>query len=160
MRLANAASRCLAFVWSTPAGWATTYLGVTGVIRALGCAGDDPFGDPLLTAIDAMVWRAVSGRRAESERTRRELLEGPDVPDRVVPGVKLGMPDVDFVIVASRVKPDWDQGTVLIGSEKNYRVGAIEERTIAGRLRTLYPVTEHKDLEVFRRAVRYDLPGV
>jgi hypothetical protein len=158
MRLAERGVTLVAFIVGTPAGWATAYLGITGLLRALGVAGDDPFGDPLLTVIDAMVWRAVSGRRSASARTRREQLEGTEVPDRVVPGVKLGMPEADFVIVASRVKPDWDQGTVLLGSERNYRVGAIEERTIAGRLRTLYPVTEHKDMEVFRRAIRYDLP--
>jgi hypothetical protein len=158
MRLAERGVTLMAFIVGTPAGWATAYLGITGLLRALGAAGDDPFGDPLLTAIDATVERTVSRRRAASARTQREELEGPDVPDRVVPGVKLGMPDVEFVIVASRAKPDWDQGTVLVGSDKNYRVGAIEKRTIAGRLRTLYPVTEHKDMEVFRRAIRYDLP--
>jgi hypothetical protein len=69
------------------------------------------------------------------------------------------MPGVDLVIVASRVKPGWDKGTVVLSGDKTYRVGSIEERTIAGRLRTLYPLTEHKDFEVFRRTVRYELPG-
>ena len=68
------------------------------------------------------------------------------------------MRGVDLVIVASRVKPGWNKGTVVMSATKAYRVGTVEERTIAGRLRTLYPLTEHKDLEVFRRTVHYDLP--
>ena len=39
-----------------------------------------------------------------------------------------------------------------------YRLGEPVEQTIAGRLRTLYPLTAHDDLEVIRRSVRYDLP--
>jgi hypothetical protein len=156
MRLAERGVTLLAFLMGTPAGWATAYLGTTGLIRALGYAGDDPFGDPVLTAIDALLLRGRQKQHVRSARTLRENLEGPEVPDRVVPGEKLGMPDVDFVIV-SRAKSDWDEGTVLIGEGKNYRVGIIEKRTIAGRLRTLYPVTEHRDAEVFRRAVRYDI---
>jgi hypothetical protein len=30
---------------------------------------------------------------------------------------------------------------------------------VTGRLRTLYPLTEHKDFEAVRKSVRYDLPG-
>src|SRR5436189_253340 len=32
------------------------------------------------------------------------------------------------------------------------------ERTIAGRLRTLYPLAEHTDLEAVRKSVQYDMP--
>jgi hypothetical protein len=160
MRLAERGVTLLAFVVGTSAGRVTAYLGITGLIRALAYAGDDPFGDPVLTALDALLFSARKQRRDRVARVDRESLEGPEVPDRVVPGAKLGMPDIDLVIVASRAKPDWDEGTVVIGGARNYRVGVIEKRTIAGRLRTLYPLTEHKDAEVFRRAVRYDFPGV
>ena len=146
------------FLFFTPWGWATLYLTFSGFIRAGAAAFSESFGDPLLTGLDAMAVGTTRRVRVSRARARRETLEGPEVADRIVPGSKLGMPGVDFVIVASRVKPDWNKGTVVISASKTYRVGAIEERTIAGRLRTLYPLTEHKDLEVFRRTVRYDLP--
>jgi hypothetical protein len=158
---AGSISMLLAFVtflFFTPWGWLTLYLTFSGFIRAGAAAFSESFGDPLLTGLDALAVGATGRVRASRARGRRETLEGPEVADRIVPGSKLGMPGVDFVIVASRVKPDWNRGTVVISASKTYRVGAIEERTIAGRLRTLYPLTEHKDLEVFRRTVRYDLP--
>jgi hypothetical protein len=40
-----------------------------------------------------------------------------------------------------------------------YRLGDPVERTIAGRLRTLYPLAEHRDLEAIRKSVHYDLPA-
>jgi hypothetical protein len=30
---------------------------------------------------------------------------------------------------------------------------------VEGRLRTFYPLTEHKDFEAFRRVVHYELPS-
>jgi hypothetical protein len=61
------------------------------------------------------------------------------------------------VVIASRRKPGWDRDTIVITADAAYRIGAITERAIDGRLRTLYPLAEHKDLETFRRTVRYDL---
>ena len=40
-----------------------------------------------------------------------------------------------------------------------YRIGDPVERTVAGNLRTLYPLTEHTDFEAIRKSVNYDLPG-
>jgi hypothetical protein len=71
----------------------------------------------------------------------------------------VGCPDADLVIVASRRKEGWDTGTVVLTGSGSYRVGTIVERTIGGHLRTLYPLSEHNDLEVFRRTVRYELPA-
>jgi hypothetical protein len=145
------------FLLLTPAGWATTYLGLSGVVRAAGAWLDDPHGDFLLTLADAALTRRWRDRQARRSRDAREALEGPEVPDRVVPGAQVGMPGAELVIVASRQKPGWDTGTVILTDGPSYRVGHIVERTIHGRLRTLYPLTEHKDFEVFRRTVRYDL---
>ena len=146
------------FLFFTPWGWLTLYLTFSGFLRAGAAAFSESFGDPLLTGLDALVLGTTQRVRASRVRARRETLEGPEIPDRIVPGSKLGMVGVELVIVASRVKPDWDKGTVVISAAKVYRVGTVEERTIAGRLRTLYPLTEHRDMEVFRRTVRYDLP--
>jgi hypothetical protein len=131
---------------------------LTGLFRTVGAALDDPHGDLLLTVVDGVIVRSVRSGQARSARTSREELEGPQVADRVVPGAQVGLPDAQLVVVASRRKPDWDAGTVVITADSVYRVAVIVERTIRGRLRTLYPLTEHKDFEAFRRTVHYELP--
>ena len=68
-------------------------------------------------------------------------------------------PYCDFVVVASRRKPGWERGVAVFTAEGCYRLGEPVEQTVNGRLRTLYPMTEHNDLEAIRKAVRYDLPG-
>lgn len=147
------------FLLLTPAGWATMYLGLSGLVRAAGAWLDDPHGDFLLTIADAAFVRTRRDRKARRSRTAREALEGAEVPDRVVPGNQVGLSEAELVIVSSRRKAGWDAGTVVLTDGPVYRVGNIVERTIRGRLRTLYPLTEHKDFEVFRRTVRYDMPG-
>ena len=99
-------------------------------------------------------------RRVGSDvaRTRREMLEGPAVADRVVLGSHIGVAGAELVIVCARRKPLWDVGTVVDTGEQWFRVTSIEERTIGGRLRTLYGLTEHRDSGAIRRAVRYDMP--
>lgn len=146
------------FLLLTPPGWATMYLGLTGLVRTVAAGLDDPHGDFLLTVVDGVLIRSVRRGQARRTRTSREALEGPDIPDRVVSGAQVGLPGAQLVVVASRRKLDWDAGTVVITSASVYRVGTIVERTIHGRLRTLYPLTEHKDFETFRRTVRYELP--
>lgn len=146
------------FIFLTPAGWASTYLGLSGVWRAAAAAVDDPFGDPILTGLDLLLLRIARRRRAQVAQHRRESLEGPDVPDRIVRGSLIGMADTEVVIVSSRRKPLWDTGTVVDAGDRWFRVVGIEERTIQGRLRTLYRLNEHRDHEVFRRPVRYDIP--
>ena len=146
------------FLLLTPQGWATMYLGLTGLVRTAGATFDDPHGDLVLTLVDAGIVRTLRNRRTRNRRVNREALEGTEVPDRVVPGSQVGLPGAQIVVVASRRKPDWDAGTVVITSRSAYRVGDIVERTIHGKLRTLYPLTEHKDFEVFRRTVHYELP--
>jgi hypothetical protein len=146
------------FILLTPAGWASTYLGLSGTWRAIAAAVDDPFGDPILTAADAVLLRAVRRAHTDTARRQRETLEGPDVPDRVVRGSHVGCDGADLVIISARRKPSWDDGTVVDAGEQWYRVTSIEERTIGDRLRTLYVLSAHQDHEVFRRAVRYHMP--
>jgi hypothetical protein len=146
------------FIFLSPAGWASTYLGISGTWRAIAAAVDEPFGDPILTGVDALLVRGVRRRGDRVARTRRESLEGPEVPDRIVSGAPVGLAGADLVIVASRRKPLWDVGTVVDTGEKWFRVTSIEERTIGPWLRTIYALNEHKDFEVFRRSLRYDLP--
>ena len=146
------------FLLLTFKGWATMYLMGTGVVRLMSVTVDDPRGDPILSLVDSALCRTFRTTQARGVQWRRELLEGPNVADRVLPGAQMGLPDADLVIVAARRKTGWDRGTILLTDTSAYRVGDIIECTIEGRQRTLYPLTEHNDAEVFRRAVRYDMP--
>lgn len=145
------------FLLLTPAGLATLYLTVTGGVRTASAWFDDPRGDALLSLADWTVLRLIRGRRETRARRGRERLEGPEMRDIVVTGTRAEIPGADLVIIASRRKPGWEPGAVVVTTDSTYRIGSIVERTIDGRLRTLYPLTEHKDLETFRRIVHYDL---
>lgn len=147
------------FLLLTPKGWLTLYLMIGGALRAAAAWFDDPFGDPLLTGLDAVVWRGRTRGRARAERRRREALEGPEVPDRIVSSSAAGIPGCDLVVVSSRRKPGWERGVAVITQDACYRIGEPVEQHVAGRLRTLYPLSEHKDLEAIRRSVQYDLPS-
>jgi hypothetical protein len=147
------------FLLMTPKGWATMYLMGSGAFRAIAATFDDPVGDPLLSAADAVLWRQRERSRVTRALEEREALEGPEIADRIVTGASAGLPGCDFVVVASRRKDGWERGVAVFTQETCYRLGDPVERTIAGRLRTLYPLTEHKDLEAVRRSVRYDLPA-
>lgn len=146
------------FLFLTPTGLLTLYLLGSGAVRAAGAWFEDPVGDPILTAIDAAVTGGRDRGRRERSRRRRDALEGPEVPDRLVSPSAAGLPGCDLVIVASRVKPGWEKGVTVFTADAAYRIGEPVERTIAGRLRTLYPLTEHKDFEAIRKSVYYDLP--
>jgi len=142
----------------TPTGIAAAYFTLSGLTRALSATIADGSGDPILTAIDAVARRFGHGVTTTRRRRSRETLEGAVVPDQVFRGAHLGI-DADLVIVCARRKGGWDQGTIVHSGEMWYRVGAIEERTMRGFLRTLYPLREVKDHGVFRRQVEYDIPA-
>ena len=40
-----------------------------------------------------------------------------------------------------------------------HSLSALAREADAGHLRTLYPLTEHKDFEAIRKSVSYDLPS-
>jgi hypothetical protein len=146
------------FAFFTPVGLFSTYLGLSAVVRAVCVAADEPMGDPLLTAVDAVARRGSYERRMRRARLSRERLEGPEVADRLVPAPAAGFADADVVVVASRQKPEWTAGAFVITSEKWYRLGHPVERLTPGGLRTLYPLTELRDREVVRRGIHYELP--
>ena len=146
------------FLLLTPAGWIALYLTITGAVRAGAAWFDDPVGDPVLTGLDAIVWRQRGERAVRKARADREASEGPEIADRVVSSAAAGIPDCDLVIVASRRKPGWERGVAVFTPDKVYRLGEPVEHTVAGRLRYLYPLTEHVDFEAIRRSVQYELP--
>ena len=147
------------FLLLTPAGWVTLYLIGSGGVRAGAGWFDDPVGDPILTGIDHVLVTRRERHLEAHGRDTREALEGPEIPDRVVSSAKAEIPGCDLVIVSSRRKPGWARGVVVYTATACYRIGDPIERTVAGNLRTLYPLTEHKDFEAVRKSVNYDMPG-
>ena len=147
------------FLLLTPAGWLTMYLSGTGGFRMISAWFDDPVGDPILTGLDHVVWRQRLRRSTRNEERARAAREGPETPDRAVSSAAAGIPGCDMVIVAARRKPGWERGVVVYTSQACYRIGDPVERTIAGNVRTLYPLTDHIDLEAVRKSVNYELPG-
>ena len=146
------------FLLLTPKGWLTSYLMLTGGLRAGAAWFDDPIGDPLLTGVDYALAGHGEKRRTEGARKTREKQEGPEIPDRVVSATAAGLPACDLVIVSSRRKEGWERGVTVLTADAAYRIGEPVERIVAGRLRTLYPLTTHADFEAIRKAVHYELP--
>jgi hypothetical protein len=148
------------FILLTPQGWISTYLTLSGLVRSIGSQFDDPHGDLLLTAADAGVRRVAGASAARAREKQRNRLEGPRVRDRVVAAADLNLPDADLVVIASRVKDGWDRGTVVLSDDGAFRIVGVEDRTIDGRLRRLYALARHTDLEAFRRTVPYAFPRI
>ena len=146
------------FLLLTPTGWLTLYLIGSGGVRAVAGWFEDPVGDPILTGADALLAGGRDQQRESRERRTRRNLEGGETPDRIVSSAKAEIPGCDLVIVSSRRKPGWERGVAVYTATTCYRIGEPVERTIAGKLRTLYPLTEHTDLEVVRKSVHYDMP--
>lgn len=142
-------------------GWALLafYLLATGLMRVASAIADDVRGDPLLTVIDG----AFRGHRDKKTALRnvqaRERLEGADMPDRLVTGAAAGRPDAEFVLLSSRIKPDWEAGAYLLsGAGVAHRIGQpFDVETPAG-VRRAYPLTELTSLEPIRHAIPYELP--
>ena len=142
----------------TPTGLIAIYLVLSGFVRALTCFVDEPIGDPILESIDRSTRRLTTRSRSAHERRAREKAEGPEVPDRLYPGDWAGLPDVEFVVVASRRKPDWEPGTYVLTPDKWYVVGIPFDQQTPHGLRTVYPLTEQTTGEVLRKGVHYVLP--
>jgi len=146
------------FAFFTPIGLVSTYLTVTGVVRMISVFVDDARGDPLLTIGDSVTRRLWTGGRRRAAARARERREGTEVPDVLITGSDAGRADVDLVVIASRRKPDWDAGAIVVTDDRWFTLGAPFEQQMPGGWRTLYPLTELHHHEVLRRAVRYSLP--
>ncbi len=147
-----------AFFLFTPTGWLADYLFLSAVFRGITLAVDNPWGDPILTAIDHVVRNKSTADRAKKEAADRESAEGPEVADRVLECRKFAGKEADFVVVASRRKEGWTLATTVLADSIRLRIGDPREITIEGRLRTCYPLKIIKDLQVDRRVVHYDWP--
>jgi hypothetical protein len=146
------------FVLLTPQGWLSSYLAISGLVRTIGSQFDDPHGDFLLTLADAGARRVTAATMRRGEIANRHLLEGPQVRDRIVRGSQVGLPAADVVIIVSRIRDDWQPGTIVLSNRGEFRILDAEDRTIEGRLRRLYSLARVADLEAFRRTVTYEFP--
>jgi hypothetical protein len=147
-----------AFFLFTPLGWLADYLVISAVFRGVTLAVDNPWGDPLLTAIDHLVRGRNAGRRAKAEAEERERAEGPAVPDQILECRKFAGKEADFVVVSSRRKEGWTALTTVVSQTIRLRIGDPREMTIEGRLRTCYPLKVIRDIQVDRRIVHYEWP--
>lgn len=148
------------YLLMTPDGLLATYLTSTGLLRfASAFIVDDVRGDFILTGLDAAVRKAWGGTRAYKDQRGRELLEGPETPDRLVTGARVGRADLELVVLTSRRRPDWALNSYLVSPEGTaYRIGAaFDIQTISG-LRTAYPLTELRGGEAIRHSLPYELP--
>lgn len=147
-----------AFLFFTPAGLLTLYVGATGLVRCLAFATGEARGDPLVAGIDGGA-RALADRwRAYRTAAERQAQEGPEVPDVLLSGREAGAPDAPVALVASRRKTDWTEGTFVLDGDERYRIGRPFDRSIQGRLRVVYPLLEVAQAEVMRRTLRHTLP--
>jgi hypothetical protein len=148
----------IGFTFFTPSGLCSVYLVLSAVLRGVAVAAGDPIGDPVLTAADGLrVWFRDTRRSRRTRRTR-ERAEGPDVGDRRYAGEDAGLPGIDTVIVASRRKPDWSAGTIVIAAGEWYRLGEPFDAQHPFGLRTVYPLSKIDKTVVLRRYVAYELP--
>ena len=155
---ALAALTVIEFIFLTPLGLLATYLVVSGTGRVMAAWADDPHGDFVLTAID---WAAVSTlakRRRDRERLARERREGPLARDVLETGAWAGLEGVDYVVLSSRRKPEWDPGAIVLTGEDWYRLGVPFDVETPSGLRTAYPLTKMETVEVVRRGIQYELP--
>jgi hypothetical protein len=145
------------FMLLTPQGLWSLYLLITGFVRAASGAFDDPRGDPLLSAVD---WAIASGRRRVRLRRAarvRQTREGEEAPDVLITGEAAGL-QADYVVLASRRKPEWTAGATILTGDAWYRLGNPIEMELPYGLRTLYPLTKLEAIEVLRRGIEYELP--
>ena len=142
----------------TPSGLVAAYLVGSGLVRAVGSATGQPWGDPLLTVGEA--WYEKRRRRTEAEQARaaRNVREGPEVPDVLVPGREAGFPEAEWVVIASRRKEGWEPGVVVVTTDRWYRLLGCYDRRLREGLRTFYALGSVAQAEVLRRSVNYDHP--
>lgn len=148
----------VAFAFFTPIGLFSTYLVASGWFRVVAWWVGEPHGDPILTGLDTLIHRTRHSAAARSSQRTRTAAEGTDEPDRRYPGQWADLPDVDFVIVAARRKAGWTAGTFVITSDGWFTLGQSFDRPMPNGLRTIYPLTALRTLDVLRKGVPYELP--
>ncbi len=149
----------IAFAFFTPLGLFAVYLVGASFVRIMASYVDELQGDPILSGLDALVNRMRNAHRERTVRAAREQLEGTEEPDRLYEGSWAGLPDVTYVVVASRRKAGWTRGTWVITHDGWFTLGDPFDRPMPNGLRTVYPLTlQTSTLDVLRKGVSYELP--
>ena len=148
----------LGYVFFSPRGLFSLYLVVSGLLRAAASYTGEPFGDPILTGVDALGRGVFTSQQERSARVARARLEKIDEPDRRYDGEWAGLTGVDFVIVSARRKPGWTRGTWVITDDGWFVLGEPFDRPMPNGLRTVYPLAAQNTLEAVRKSVNYELP--
>ena len=147
------------YIFLTPRGLFSMYLVGSGFIRYASWFIGEPFGDPILTGLDAAWRHLLTSRKDRTVRNERLALERQDEPDRLYDGDWAGLRGVTYVVVAARRKPGWTKGTWVITSDGWFTLGEPFDRPTPNGLRTIYPLTLlTTTLEVLRKGVSYELP--
>lgn len=147
----------LLYLFFTGRGLFSTYLVVSGTVRAAAAWFDDAQGDWILTAADWSASKAFTANAANRSRVARERREGREAPDVLKTGRWAGI-EADYVLLSSRRKSEWGAGAIIMSDDDWYRLGtAFDIETPAG-LRTAYPLTKLEAIEVLRRGIVYQLP--
>jgi hypothetical protein len=157
MPYGTSALTLFAFLFFTPLGLLSMYLVLSGFTRALSAWVGDPRGDFLLSGLFGALSSSSAAGRSRVARAAREREEGPEVDDVLATGDWAGL-RADYLVIASRRKPEWTAGAIILSSADWYRLEVPIEATIDGRLRTIYPLTRLETPEVVRRGIQYELP--
>jgi len=146
------------YAFFTPRGLFSTYLATSGMIRAIAASVDDPRGDPILSIAYGAAMKAAGRTMDAHERRTREALEGDATPDVLQTGEWAGLKGVDYVVLASRRKPEWTLGAIVLTSTDWYKLGQPFDIETPAGLRRAYPLTKMETVEVVRRGIQYELP--
>jgi hypothetical protein len=141
----------------TPLGFLSIWLTLSAAARLLGAYLGEPFGDPAVSGVD---WLARELRRRASAalsaiRTRARY--GRHETDRVMDAAACGVGDADVVVIASRPKPGWTAGAVVLTEDGYYALLRPFEVVVDGHQRIGYPLVRKRDFEIVRKVFRYDL---
>ncbi len=146
------------YLFFTPRGLFSIYLVFSGLARAVSGWIDEPFGDPILTGVDALTHRLRGTAVTRATERQRLAAEGADEPDRRYGGDWADLSGVDFVIVAARRKVGWTAGTFVVTEDGWFTLGQPFDRPTPNGIRTIYPLTTLQTMDVLRRGVPYELP--
>jgi hypothetical protein len=146
------------YLFFTPRGLFSLYVAATGTLRAISGYLDDPHGDPILSGIAWTAETMFHRNRNERRQIARERLEGTERPDVLQTGDWAGVPEFDYVVLASRQKADWIDGAIVMTADDWYKLGVSFDMQTPAGMRTAYPLKKMDTVEVVRRGIQYQLP--
>ena len=141
----------------TPVGFLVVWLNLSSAVRLLGAYLGEPSGDPLLTVLDASVQQLRRRTTAAMAAIRTRATYGRAEIDRVMDAKDYGVEGADVVVITSRPKEGWTEGTFVLSPDGYYTVLQPFEVIVEGRQRIGYPLVRKRDFAIVRKASRYDV---